>query len=142
MSSETSPLFPVASAPRSVEDRVPWDVVSSRELAELIGVNLQVLANWRSRGKGPAPAPAECFRGKSAYYPVCNVVAWRLDIEPWEVAAQWLRERFIFPKPLETEERTWRIIEQQQGWGIYPLAHYPRRRYRLSVCHANTRDSS
>lgn len=106
-------------------ERVPWDFLSSRELAELLGVNVQVLANWRFRGKGPAPAPAACFRGKSRYYPVCNVIAWRLGKEPWEAAAQWLRERFIFPKPLETEERTWRIIEQQQGWGVHQLAHQP-----------------
>lgn len=116
----------VASATLPVVQRVPWDVVSSRELAEWLGVNMQVLANWRLRGKGPTPAPAGCFRGKSIYYPIFNVEAWKNGVEPWEAAANWLRERFIFPKPLETEERTWRIIKQQQGWGIYPLAYSPR----------------
>jgi hypothetical protein len=113
--------------------RIPWDVLSSRELSTLLDVSIQVLANWRIRDTGPAPAPAECFRGNRTYYPVYEIEAWRRGVEPWEVVRDWLRERYIFPKPLETEERTWKVARQLQGWNIYPLQHRPRKPIPLPV---------
>ena len=125
MSSVTIKTETNASASAAALELTPWDVLSSRELAALLGVSIQVLANWRIRDTGPAPAPAERFRGNRTYYPVCEVEAWSRCIEPWEVVRDWLTVRFIFPKYLETEERTWKVARQLQGWNLYPLQHRP-----------------
>ena len=127
MSSVTEKDITGASASIADMDLTPWDVLSSRELAKLLGVSIQVLANWRIRDRGPVPAPAECFRGNRTYYPVFEIEAWQRGVEPWEVLSEWLRKRFIFKLPLETEDRTWRAIEQLQDTGVYPLKHRPRR---------------
>lgn len=111
----------------------PWDVLSSRELAALLGVSIQVLANWRIRNRGPAPAPAKCFKGNRTYYPVFEVEAWQRGVEPWEVLCNWLRKRFIIENPIETEDRTWGAIKQLQDTGVYPLKHRPRRPIPLPV---------
>lgn len=126
MSRETKGSIANVSTHLAVMKGAPWDVVSSRELSSMLGVSIQVLANWRIRSNGPVPAPADCFRGNRTYYPVYEVEAWRLGVEPWNVVRDWLRERYIFPTPLETEERTWRVARQLQGWSIYPLRHRPR----------------
>lgn len=63
---------------RTVElpPRPPWHVVSSRELADALGVSLQSVANWRIRGNGPPPEPSRHFRGHREHYRVDRVLAW------------------------------------------------------------------
>lgn len=133
MSTEARKTTSKASTSAAALDLTPWDVLSSRELASLLGVSIQVLANWRIRDTGPAPAPAQCFRGNRTYYPVYEIEAWRRGVEPWEMVRDWLRERYIFPKPLETEEQTWKVARQLQGWKIYPLQQPPRKPIPLPV---------
>ena len=133
MSSVTEKDIIGASASIADMDLTPWDVLSSRELAKLLGVSIQVLANWRIRDRGPVPAPAECFRGNRTYYPVFEIEAWQRGVEPWEVLCDWLRKRFIFEQPLDTEERTWGAIKQLQDTDVYPLKHRPRRPIPLAV---------
>jgi len=109
----------------------PWHCVSSRELAEHLGVSIQTLANWRFRGEGPTAEMSLRFSGRSTYYRVAEIEAWERTKrgEPllaWQVTAQWLRERYLFPKPLETEEQTQRVVEQLERWNIFPPVHKPR----------------
>lgn len=110
--------------------RTPWDALSSAELAGLLGVSLQVLANWRVRGRGPSWVKTNVFRGTRTFYAVAEIDRWlralKDDHHPlWEIVAAWLGDRFFFPSPLETEERTWRVVNQLSGWGIFPLTHKP-----------------
>lgn len=111
----------------------PWHYISSRELAKHLGVTSQTLANWRFRGLGPKTEQELKFKGRSAYYRVAEIIAWERTqrgeaISAWEVTAQWLSERNTFPKPLETEERTLRVVDQLERWDIYPPLHRPRHR--------------
>lgn len=111
--------------------RAPWHVLSGRELSDLTGVSLQVLANWRVRGKGPKPCPAGAYRGHRCYYRVSAIDAWLCELEgvmreEWEITADWLMQQYIFPVPLQCEERTWRVVEQLCRWNIYPETHRPR----------------
>src|SRR5262245_52095803 len=53
-----------------------WHVLSSRELAEVLGVTLQTLANWRVRGIGPPTEPSSHFRGHREHYRIDQVLAW------------------------------------------------------------------
>lgn len=92
-----------------------------------------MLANWRIRNKGPEPLPSGLFRGNRTFYRAFEVERWLRslegeDLKPWEVVADWLRSRYIFPEPLETEERTWRVAEQLRGHNVLSIKHGPRRR--------------
>ncbi|WP_411817379.1 hypothetical protein [Hyphococcus sp. DH-69] len=110
--------------------RAPWDVVSSMELADLTGLSIQVLANWRIRKKGPSPVPRAKYRGNKTYYRVFEVERWLRDLpvtQGWRVVAEWLMQKYYFPDPLRDEGRTWRVVDQLIGWKIWPLAHHPRR---------------
>lgn len=127
MSTETYDTGFNTSTAASLQSLTPWDTLSSRQLAALLRVSIQVLANWRMRDTGPKPAPANCFRGNRTYYPVYEVEAWLCGIEPWEVMRDWLRERYIFPEPLTTAERTWKVACRLQRWQIHPLTHKPKR---------------
>ena len=126
MSSETTINNEKASAAIASMKRAPWDVLSSVELADLLGVSLQVLANWRVRGSGPAPAPSKCFRGNRTYYPIFSVISWMKGGENWHAVRDWLHEKYIFPKPLTTEEATWAVVRQHLRLKICPLHHKPR----------------
>lgn len=128
----------ISSARRRLAElnRVPWDVLASIELAQLLGVSLQVLSNWRVRKKGPESLPAGTFRRNRTFYWMFEIERWLRSLEgkelqTWEIVAQWLRNRYHFLKPLETEDRTWRVAEQLRGYGVWPLKHKPRRRVPL-----------
>jgi len=57
--------------PSSQDSLIP-DMVTTKELAELIGVPVATLNNWRSIGRGP-----RSFRlGRAVKYLVADVAAW------------------------------------------------------------------
>lgn len=108
--------------------RPPWDFMSSKEVAEITGVSPQSLANWRFRGKGPQSVGSGSGSGRSAYYQVAEVEAWLRKqsgeaILAWQVTAEWLHSRYIFPIPLTTEERTQAVVNQQKRWRLFPCVH-------------------
>lgn len=115
-------------------NRPPWDVLSSAELADILGISIQVLANWRIRKRGPTPEPRKHFRGNKTYYRVFEIERWLRGLEvtdAWRVVAEWLMLKYFFPEPLETPERTWTVAEQLRSWKIWPLVHRPRRNVSL-----------
>lgn len=119
-------------------DRAPWDVLTSIELARVLGASIQVLANWRIRGEGPMPAPRGQFRGNKTFYRVFEIDRWLRHLngeaaEGWRVVADWLHSQYYFPEPLKTEVQTWRVAEQLRRWQVWPLMHKPRRLTPLSV---------
>jgi hypothetical protein len=115
-----------------LEDLPPWHYLPSREVATLLGVSQQVLANWRFRKKGPPPVKSAIFKGRSTYYQVGEVLAWRATrrgeaVAPWQMTAGWLQRRFLFPVPLQCPHRTQRVVDQLERWGIYPARFKPKR---------------
>lgn len=57
--------------------RPTWCVVSSRELAGVLGVSLQTICNWHLRGILPAPEPRHpALRGNKNYYRISKIRAW------------------------------------------------------------------
>jgi hypothetical protein len=113
-------------------NRAPWHALSASELAALLNVSLQVLANWRVRKKGPLPCPSDAYPGNRTFYRVSAIEAWLRwlhgeVVDEWEITAAWLMEQFIFPVPLQCEERTQRVVQQLSRWNIFPAAHRPKR---------------
>lgn len=58
------------------EDHVPWSVVSSMELAKILGVHLQTINNWHIRGILPAPIEHPSLLGNKNYYRISAIKSW------------------------------------------------------------------
>lgn len=54
----------------------PWYFINSAQLAARLGISVQTTWNWRLRGSGPLPEPAERFRGRKRWYEIAAVRAW------------------------------------------------------------------
>lgn len=57
-------------------DLPPWRPIASRAMAEILGVSLQVLANWRIRSGGPPHEGLSRGRGNRVFYRPDKVLAW------------------------------------------------------------------
>jgi len=90
----------------------PWRPMASRELAGLLGVSLQSLANWRVRGSGPEPEPPMKGKGNRTFYRPDKVLSWLegTDKEPWEYSRDWLLKRGLdVAGGLDRESTAWMI---------------------------------
>ncbi len=94
----------------------PWWPMRSRELSKVLGVSLQTLANWRSRGTGPSPAPYMRGQGNRTMYRPDMVMAWLhgllgKQVEPWELVIQWFFDQDILDIKTHTREHVEGVIE-------------------------------
>lgn len=76
----------------------PWRPIPSRELAKLLDVSLQSLANWRVRGSGPVVEERRRGQGNRMMYRPDVVMAWLSGLgsnsrQPWEFSRAWLIEQ-------------------------------------------------
>ena len=93
------PLFGTISAPVWPDDMPPWHVISTRELARLLGVGVQVLGEWRARSIGPTPEPEGIYRrgqGNKRWYRINEIMRWYdslqgIDRQPWEYEKDFLK---------------------------------------------------
>lgn len=109
--------------------RPPWHVVSSRELAGVLGVTLQTLANWRVRGIGPPPEPSSQFKGHREHYRIDRVLAWLSERngeprQPWTFNAAFIAQH-LGATTLSAEETAAAIATLEHA-GVWP--HRWRRR--------------
>lgn len=110
--------------------RPPWHVVSSRELAEALGVTLQTLANWRIRDSGPPPAPHRWFGGNRTYYRIDQTLAWlsALHDHPtpaWKYCRDHLAQIFDI-EDLATESDVMRLVHLLENARAFPHRWPPR----------------
>lgn len=128
---ESTQINPDSIAKLGDLKRPPWDTVSTAELADILGVSIQVLSNWRIRKAGPNFLPVGTFRGNRVHYRICDIEAWlRSKAEPtkaWQVAAEWLGRHFILKQPLKSEAETRTMAADIRDLGVWKLAHYPRK---------------
>lgn len=61
---------------QSVEKRPTWCSVTSRELANILGVHLQTINNWHIRGHLPDPEPRVKKQGNKNRYKISKIRAW------------------------------------------------------------------
>ena len=98
----------------------PWRPVPSRTLAKLLGVSLQVLANWRVRETGPKYLPRQKGKGNRLFYRLDDVMAWLSrelgsSKEPWEFDRDWLDVREMRVHSPSKEAIEWFIGEIDRG---------------------------
>jgi hypothetical protein len=110
------------------DERPPWHAMSVREVAEALGVSTQALANWRIRGRGPRPLPAELFRGNRTFYAVHEV----LNALAQEPSEGWLQCRAFLSrqglvKAGTSYEELLELLRFYDAGGVWPHRHRPRR---------------
>ncbi|PHR55050.1 MAG: hypothetical protein COA47_14495 [Robiginitomaculum sp.] len=81
-------------AEQGVKETFPWLVISSLELADVLGVHLQTIANWQIRKQGPIAEPKDHWRGNRRYFSIANITAWLDQVEAWKVYQEWIGTRF------------------------------------------------
>jgi hypothetical protein len=74
-----------------ISPRSPFGLVSSIELARVLGVHLQTICNWRIRGILPPAVPkASAPKGNRYYYRISAIQAWLADKQEEEIAQTWV----------------------------------------------------
>jgi len=92
----------------------PWIFVPTSKVTKILGIHPQTAANWRHRAKGPPPAPAEWFRGRSVRYRVGHLFSWAYDEagvekQPWQIYGEWLRDNLGFERWQDRASVTTRV---------------------------------
>lgn len=72
-----------------------WHYVTTRELAKILGVTVQALANWRVRDIGPPSRSASRGAGNKRLYRIDEVLSWLTGREAWTYTRDWLLARGI-----------------------------------------------
>lgn len=89
-----------------VENAAPvWRPVTTVELANLLGVSVQSLANWRVRGNGPPSILSR--RGKRRLYRLDEALEWATGTPAWKICRAWLVKRGLVPPGAQKEDIQW-----------------------------------
>lgn len=75
----------------------------------MLGVSLQVLANWRVRQSGPVFQPVGSFKGNKTYYRLDDLLSWlasrqRVATPAWTFSAAYLKRFFVGLEPQSRDE--------------------------------------
>ncbi|SFE00276.1 helix-turn-helix domain-containing protein [Salipiger profundus] len=84
-----------------------WRPLTSRDLSKLLGVSVQVLANWRVRDLGPPHHPARRGQGHKRFYRMDQVLAWLTERPSWEFGRAWLLRRGLAPDDADEAYVEW-----------------------------------
>lgn len=73
----------------------PWRSVPTSTIAGMLGVSLQVMANWRVRNSGPPTTVRRKGAGHKTFYRLDEAAVWASDgiLVPWEISRDWLKVR-------------------------------------------------
>jgi len=74
-----------------------WRPVTTREIGRLLGISIQVLANWRVRDQGPPFTHAGRALGRKCLYRMDQVLEWLTGTAAWEFDRSWLVVRGLAP---------------------------------------------
>lgn len=75
------------------DDLPPWSVISSRELASVLGVHLQTINNWNIRDILPKPVKHCRLRGNKNYYRISSIKAWLTGENEADIVWGWAAQR-------------------------------------------------
>ncbi|WP_417725736.1 helix-turn-helix transcriptional regulator [Salipiger sp.] len=84
-----------------------WRLLTTRELSKVLGVSVQVLANWRVRDLGPPYRHARPREGHKCFYRMDEVLQWLTGRPAWEFSRSWLAHRGLAPADAEQDYVEW-----------------------------------
>ena len=101
------------------ERRPPWSVVSSRELAGILGVHLQTISNWTIRGILPLPVKHPRLKANKNYFRISTLREWlegrAEEGIQWEWLQKWMPEQIPYIHHLPHAERWLLLIYKELG---------------------------
>lgn len=60
-----------------IPERKPWEHITSAELAQVLGVHLQTINNWKIRGVLPSPSERNRkLKGNKNYFRISAIRSW------------------------------------------------------------------
>lgn len=74
------------------ERRPTWSVVSSIELAQVLGVHLQTISNYKIRGILPPPTKHRSLCGNKNHYRISTLRAWLENKPENDIHWEWARD--------------------------------------------------
>jgi len=100
----------------SVEKRCSWSTITTRELADILGVSHQNVANWHLREKLPPPEPRRKGGGNKNRWKISIIKNWLYDTPEdethWEFINNHMYKGFeSIEQAIETAELHWRAFE-------------------------------
>jgi len=82
----------------------PWQVFSSLQVADALGLSLNTMSNMKLRRTGPPPEPFEDYRGNRIMYRYDRLCEWLTGLPAWKFHQQWLAQTHS-SLPRETKEQ-------------------------------------
>ena len=83
----------------------PWRELTPKQLADLTGITVQSLANWRYRNNGPRFMQRK--RSRACLYRPCDVLEWLSAVPAWQHCKSWLLERGLIPPDASEDHIEW-----------------------------------
>lgn len=74
------------------ERRPTWSLVSSVELARILGVHLQTINNWKLRGILPSPEPQKRGAGNRNWYRISKIRSWLETRSEEDIHWSWIKQ--------------------------------------------------
>lgn len=111
-------------------DFPPWAYVRSTELAQLCGVSMQTVWNWRVRNQGP---PSIQDRSRRHWYRLADVQSWlkKGDPAPDAIILNWIRTRF--PGLRVERDQLPRVISYLEAHQLVQPVRKPKRLHVLKL---------
>ena len=101
----------------SVEKRPTWATVTSRELADILGVSLQSINNWQVRGHLPAPEPRRRGLGNKNRYRISTIINWLTNTPEDQIHWQFINEHMAEGFK-SIEQAVWNAERYWKAYGI------------------------
>ena len=84
-----------------------WRLIPSRQMARILGITIQTLANWRVREQGPRFSHAAKGKGNKVLYRMSDVLEWLSARPSWEFEGEWLAQKGLGPEELDRDYTEW-----------------------------------
>ncbi len=84
-----------------------WRPIPSRQMARILGITIQTLANWRFREQGPRFSHAAKGKGNKVLYRMSDVLEWLSAKPSWEFEGEWLAHKGLGPEELDRDYIEW-----------------------------------
>ena len=108
----------------SLEKRPSWATVSTKDLADILGVSHQCLSNWKLRGHLPDPEPRRKGLGNKNRWTISRIKNWLYGIPEdeihWAFINTHMAEGFdSIEKAMWNAERYWKAFRIEKASGDF-----------------------
>lgn len=112
----------------------PWRPIPSRAAADMLGVSLNALAQWRMRRVGARCEPWVPGRGNRVYYRPDRLAEWLSAgrCAEWQFSGWWLQRNGLIPGGALEKELVEAVIGSMESLQLFPEARVLWRTFRVT----------